>query len=139
MECMAIGNGDALCKECNFGPEIYLDIDSETGFGECKFCSKCRQGMYLRTPCTEAKDNVCESCRSGQAGTPVCLSLKPLPLNFAELHSVCADGEVELNPCSSSQDTVCAPAAPADGNAAIILDCGISSLAVYVSAINYVL
>jgi len=86
-ECVGTGGGEAHCKECNFGDGFYNEDRDGDGFGECKFCSPCRAGRYLKVPCSGHEDNECEQCRT------------------------CADDEVEVEQCSATQDTVCEPAA----------------------------
>ena len=63
-DCKSDGNGDALCAECNFeGMDIFINDEDGDGYGECKFCSPCRDGYYLQTPCSAFEDNRCERCR----------------------------------------------------------------------------
>ena len=85
MECLATGDGDAHCNECNFDTEIPLYIEDRDGdgWGECKFCSPCREGEFLETACSGTQDNVCREC------------------------SECADDESLVEACTATEDTMC--------------------------------
>ena len=65
MDCVAYGEKEAHCKECNIDsdtPHYVFDKDGD-GYGECKSCSPCGSGEYLAEPCSGTTDNVCKTCR----------------------------------------------------------------------------
>mmetsp|Transcript_28470 Transcript_28470/g.80326 ORF Transcript_28470/g.80326 Transcript_28470/m.80326 type:complete len:1609 (+) Transcript_28470:150-4976(+) len=93
MDCIAVGGGDAHCPYCNFGPNIYAEDRDGDGFGECKFCSPCKDYQYLEKGCTSHQDNICRAC------------------------SVCDDDEIEVQACGEFQDSICEPAVAAAADA----------------------
>ena len=77
---------DTVCAVGDDGCPIGAFLDASSG--ECQDCLPCPGGYFMETSCTATRFGLCREC------------------------SVCAEGQVEVEPCSALHDTVCEVGCP---------------------------